>query len=1494
MIKVLSHFGGATLRQVPIPDRLKVVTDEVDPVDETPCQVCGSSDNEDRLLLCDRCDAGYHMECLIPPLDSVPVEEWFCPICMPRPRHLPSEEEHTVHNSEVNHRVASAPVTRAIARTRHSERVRGRVNERRIARSQRSTDDGLSYMDDIFDAIISGLNISLPPARIARGRMSSKTRRRKARASKKRPSSSKKRKRKRKPKRKAKKRAKRSTASTARVVRSSRGSPSCRAGRLFPRSRRVDIGAPSFLLFENPNRLLSFDSDDSNGRRSPCLDNKLHTISQLAQQSHQPVARPIAVGSTGRIVGDGGTPSASLDLLGSILADQDLLLRDSSDVLISRDGALRHHVPDRVGSSAIHSCTRGTTGGPSEPHQPKNANKDCAGGYGGRLSCSAPYLSTSSTPSTHSNGGAGSSRMVSSGSSWHPVTSGVGAESQPVDEVKSSCVKQPFKINRSFPWHLRDEKESDNSRDDRSPGMSFHHSPIDLRPSTSPKDWREQSTFGLMSRLDNVKTYDPTQPTDEDHDCVKAATFGAYEDSMVEYGTVYDPFRPTGSNASTPPSESEVAQPSPMSDVNMEDGSSADRVVTATTWEPSSSLNTPNISSDEYTEKEKMDINVSPSLCVELCSKTNGSGEAHPLQKNEVEMKGEKEEEEEEEWQDSDLDTDAMQPLNILNVDVQRDTDGLSIFEGNKMSVDESMKMLHESSEPEDSHESDSAMMQRSNRPLQHRSTVDGNGKSGTSRYVDNASSSSTSGLSSTVHVKVGVAKDRKSICGSNREMAAVVKKREHTKDNALSFHAQSDSDGLSHSKTGKTGRKMQSDSQECESSWQTKSRKERSSPKSAKTRRHHRSRSRSRSPLHSNKKHRKRRSGSREGKHHSKRGQDGGHSSTSESREKEPQSRSYCSRSRDSNRHLHGSSSSERKARRDSSLSPIWERKEKRQMTSSIHRKGDHKYERELYSKRDRDTIKITIFSDVGTGGEDSECLDSPLAQVDRYLSHDAGKSTSKEESRGGKRSSRGGKQDAGSIDSPRLTKEARIKARTRERLTKGKAHITKVDSDSSLVRTHSEDENEALANYSALEPTAHPEVTAQVEEDVSLRSDGFVKSTICVRPNITVKEDGDGSIKLKRTNNADLNFDRDVKKASKTDLDIGDHAKRKREYSKKRKEKPWKLCTKTPDKKAEGRKRWEQNSTEEDDHELVWSPSTGSLDPANDVSLDHDGDDRDAEDVTAQSPTSPALKSSPARLTPTSPGPKSTKRVTWEERLEAEGTSIARASYTHSLHAAQEELLPTFLSVYAEQASTEIPGLSPLQIDIPPTTPVQPVVASSQELVRKLDLGWAFNRPVLSPPPPPPSIVSVATSSPDLAEVADVSAVHRVLPTAGLMVSQADKTAITPTNRVSHDKYLKKLNIQERAVEEVKVAIKPFYQSKDIDKNEYKEIVRKAVHKICHSKSGEINPVKVANLVKGYIEKYKLVRKMTKKREQEKAVSSAGARPSCSRQVGTGSARK
>lgn len=49
----------------------------------TSCKVCKRSDRPDAMLLCDGCDAEYHMDCLTPPLKSLPEHSWYCPTCAP-------------------------------------------------------------------------------------------------------------------------------------------------------------------------------------------------------------------------------------------------------------------------------------------------------------------------------------------------------------------------------------------------------------------------------------------------------------------------------------------------------------------------------------------------------------------------------------------------------------------------------------------------------------------------------------------------------------------------------------------------------------------------------------------------------------------------------------------------------------------------------------------------------------------------------------------------------------------------------------------------------------------------------------------------------------------------------------------------------------------------------------------------------------------------------------------------------------------------------------------------------------------------------------------------------------------------------------------------------------------------------------------------------------------------------------------------------------------
>ncbi|MEJ1271309.1 SR-related CTD-associated factor 11 [Cricetulus griseus] len=162
--------------------------------------------------------------------------------------------------------------------------------------------------------------------------------------------------------------------------------------------------------------------------------------------------------------------------------------------------------------------------------------------------------------------------------------------------------------------------------------------------------------------------------------------------------------------------------------------------------------------------------------------------------------------------------------------------------------------------------------------------------------------------------------------------------------------------------------------------------------------------------------------------------------------------------------------------------------------------------------------------------------------------------------------------------------------------------------------------------------------------------------------------------------------------------------------------------------------------------------------------------------------------------------------------------------------------------------------------------------------------------------PPPPPPSQqVSYIASQPDGKQVQGLpSACHvsnnmttQVLPAPAAAPGNTGSVQGPSSGNTSSSSHVqasnaavklaesKKLQIQEKAAQEVKLAIKPFYQNKDITKEEYKEIVRKAVDKVCHSKSGEVNSTKVANLVKAYVDKYKYSRKGSQKKALEEPVS-------------------
>jgi len=71
------------------------------PWDAVQCQRCGNTDRENKMILCDECDGGYHFDtCAYPRLDAIPRGAWYCYECQKRRKKA----------DELAAKVESAPV----------------------------------------------------------------------------------------------------------------------------------------------------------------------------------------------------------------------------------------------------------------------------------------------------------------------------------------------------------------------------------------------------------------------------------------------------------------------------------------------------------------------------------------------------------------------------------------------------------------------------------------------------------------------------------------------------------------------------------------------------------------------------------------------------------------------------------------------------------------------------------------------------------------------------------------------------------------------------------------------------------------------------------------------------------------------------------------------------------------------------------------------------------------------------------------------------------------------------------------------------------------------------------------------------------------------------------------------------------------------------------------------------------------------------------------
>lgn len=147
---LLSEYVVEDKKQVAEFDPSAWIDDSVEEEETTPCPICGSSDQEEVLLLCDACDAPYHTHCV--GLDGVPHTNWYCMECENDGAGANAREIASVGGT------SSRPLRHARSATRRPPRTQAQV--RRVRRHARA-DNWQGTWSLIAGRVWDSLNIDL-------------------------------------------------------------------------------------------------------------------------------------------------------------------------------------------------------------------------------------------------------------------------------------------------------------------------------------------------------------------------------------------------------------------------------------------------------------------------------------------------------------------------------------------------------------------------------------------------------------------------------------------------------------------------------------------------------------------------------------------------------------------------------------------------------------------------------------------------------------------------------------------------------------------------------------------------------------------------------------------------------------------------------------------------------------------------------------------------------------------------------------------------------------------------------------------------------------------------------------------------------------------------------------------------------------------------------------------------------------------------------------